>query len=137
MTQGDYELIFMVGAIICVIMIIITVTLFIVLKISKVVGSISGLSARKEIKNIQKKKSDSMRKTYKPVTASVSSLSDVTDKINVTSKISAKPNILSKNSKEETTLLSFEETTLLKNEENIGNFEVEFDITYINSDKLI
>jgi hypothetical protein len=143
MTQENYELIFTVGAIICVIMMIITVALFIVLKISKVVGSISGLSARKEIKNIQKKKNDNMSKIYKPVTENVSSLSEVTDKINVaskinvTSKISVKPNISSENSKEETELLSFEETTLLNVEENVGDFEVEFDITYINSDKLI
>lgn len=59
MTYDTYRLIFIVGAGACAVMLIVSVILFFVLKIPKVIGDLSGRNARRGIEDIQKRNGQS------------------------------------------------------------------------------
>ena len=54
MTYDIYRLIFIVGAIACAVMFVVSVILFITLKIPNVIGDLTGRNAKKAIENIRK-----------------------------------------------------------------------------------
>lgn len=54
MTYDQYRNIYLIGLIFCILMLCIAIILFIALKIPKVVGDLSGATARKAIKDIKK-----------------------------------------------------------------------------------
>lgn len=65
MTYEVYRYIFFGGAILAAIMFIISVILFIVLKIPSVIGDLSGATARKAIEDIRNQNENTGEKTYK------------------------------------------------------------------------
>lgn len=80
MTYDIYRYIFIGAAILCGIMFIISVLVFIFLKIPKVISDLSGASARKAIKNIREQNEASGDKGYK-VSAFNEARGKLTDKI--------------------------------------------------------
>lgn len=164
MTYEVYRYIFYGGAIAAAVMLIISVLLFIFLKIPTVIGDLTGSNARKAIENIRSQNASSGDKTYKtsqvnrergrltdkisPSGNLIKNPSDVLGGAMVTEKISTQP-LKPEMASNETTILGPEsgETTLLdqtgENEtavlaqptENV--FEIEFEITYIHTDEVI
>lgn len=65
MTYDIYRLIFIVGAISCAVMFVVSVILFITLKIPNVIGDLTGRNAKKAIENIRKQNEASGGKDYK------------------------------------------------------------------------
>ena len=65
MTYDIYRLIFIVGAIWCAVMFVVSVILFITLKIPNVIGDLTGRNAKKAIENIRKQNEASGGKAYK------------------------------------------------------------------------
>lgn len=65
MTYDIYRLIFIVGAIACAVMFVVSVILFITLKIPNVIGDLTGRNAKKAIENIRKQNEASGGKGYK------------------------------------------------------------------------
>lgn len=65
MTYDIYRLIFIVGAISCAVMFVVSVILFITLKIPNVIGDLTGRNAKKAIENIRKQNEASGGKAYK------------------------------------------------------------------------
>ena len=65
MTYDIYKLIFIVGAIACAVMFVVSVILFITLKIPNVIGDLTGRNAKKAIENIRKQNEASGGKGYK------------------------------------------------------------------------
>ena len=80
MTYNDYWYIFIGAAILCGVMLVISIILFITLKIPKVIGDLSGSTARKAIKNIREQNEASGDKGYK-VSAVNEARGKLTDKI--------------------------------------------------------
>lgn len=150
MTYEEYRYVFIGAAILCIVMLIVSVILFIVLRIPKVIGDLSGATARKAINYIREQNEKTGEKAYKSSAVNIER-GRLTDKISqsgrlikrgnssglgmLTEKISTQP--LS----DETTVLDngiSDETTVLSvrgREEMI--FEIEFDITYIHTDEII
>ena len=73
-----YRYIFIGAAILCGIMLVVTILLFILLKIPKVIGDLSGATAKKAIKNIREQNEASGAKSYKasPVNEARGKLTD-------------------------------------------------------------
>ena len=65
MTYDIYRLIFIVGFIACAVMFVVSVILFITLKIPNVIGDLTGRNAKKAIENIRKQNEASAGKDYK------------------------------------------------------------------------
>lgn len=65
MTYETYRYIFIGGAILTAILFVVSVILFIVLKIPDVIGDLSGATARKAIENIRNQNESTGEKTYK------------------------------------------------------------------------
>ena len=65
MTYDIYRLIFIVGSIACAVMFVVSVILFITLKIPNVIGDLTGRNAKKAIENIRKQNEASGGKGYK------------------------------------------------------------------------
>lgn len=65
MTYDIYRLIFIVGSIACAVMFVVSVILFITLKIPNVIGDLTGRNAKKAIENIRKQNEASGGKAYK------------------------------------------------------------------------
>ena len=80
MTYDVYRYIFIVAAILCGIMFVVSVLVFILLKIPKVISDLSGATARKAIKNIREQNEASGDKAYK-VSAFNEARGKLTDKI--------------------------------------------------------
>lgn len=87
MTYEIYRYIFIGAAILCGIMLIVSVLLFILLRIPRVIGDLTGATARKAIANIRNQNESSGDKIYKS-----SSVNKARGKL--TDKISASGNIL-------------------------------------------
>lgn len=127
MTYEVYRYIFIGGAILAAIMFIISVILFIVLKIPSVIGDLSGATARKAIEDIRNQNENTGDKTYKS-SAVNKERGKLTDKISpsgnliknpsggiwgamATEKISTQK--LAEDASNETTVLGGNETTVL------------------------
>lgn len=80
MTYDVYRYIFIGAAILCGIMFVVSVLLFILLKIPKVISDLTGATARKAIKNIREQNEASGDKAYK-VSAFNEARGKLTDKI--------------------------------------------------------
>lgn len=80
MTYDIYRYIFIVAAILCGVMFIVSVLIFIFLKIPKVISDLTGATARKAIKNIRQQNEASGDKAYK-VSAFNEARGKLTDKI--------------------------------------------------------
>lgn len=127
MTYEVYRYIFIGGAILAAIMFIISVILFIVLKIPSVIGDLSGATARKAIEDIRSQNENTGEKTYKSSLVN-RERGKLTDKISqsgnliknpsggiwgamATEKISTQK--LAEEAANETTVLGSNETTVL------------------------
>ena len=80
MTYEVYRYIFIISAILCGIMLIVSVLLFILLKIPRIINDLSGRTAKKAIKNIREQNEASGEKFHK-VSAFNESRRKLTDKI--------------------------------------------------------
>lgn len=80
MTYDTYRYIFIGAAVLCGIMLAVSIILFILLKIPKVISDLSGATARKAIKNIREQNEASGDKGYK-VSAFNEARGKLTDKI--------------------------------------------------------
>lgn len=131
MTYEVYRYIFIGGAILAAIMFIISVILFIVLKIPSVIGDLTGATARKAIEDIRNQNESTGEKTYKSSMVN-RERGKLTDKISpsgnliknpsggiwgamATEKISTQK--LSEDATNETSVLSSNETSVLGNNE--------------------
>lgn len=138
MTYDVYRYIFYAGAILAAIMFVVSLILFIVLKIPAVIGDLSGATAKKAIENIRNQNEESGEKTYKSsavnrergrLTDKISpsgSLHNVpSDKLGFgmkTEKISTQRLDIEETGNEITILGASNETTLLSS--NVGEIEV-------------
>lgn len=130
MTYDVYRYIFIGAAILCGLMLIVSIILFITLKIPKVISDLSGATARKAIKNIREQNEASGSKGYK-VSAVNEARGKLTDKIspsgNViqqhqaqmagvdTVKINAQPLPVDEAANQTTVLDAYGETSVLGN----------------------
>ena len=85
-----YRYIFIGGAILCGVMLVVSVLLFILLKIPKVIGDLTGITAKKAIENIRNQNESSGNKTYKssPVNKE---RGKITDKISPSGRLMRNP----------------------------------------------
>lgn len=164
MTYEAYRYIFIGGAILGAVMFAVTVALFFFLKIPKVIGDLSGRTARKAIESIRNQNESTGDKVYRssPVNKERGKL---TDKISPSGRLIHNPTDVlggamatekigtQKLSPEETTVLGpgASETTVLSQEMSTGVLEqaegifegeqavfaIEFEITYIHTNELI
>ncbi len=166
MTYDVYRYIFIAAAVLCGVMLAVSVLLFVLLKIPKAVGDLSGSTARKAIKNIRERNEATGDKAYK-VSAVNEARGKITDRISLsgaapaaqgqlrginTSKIGTQ-NLTQTDASGETTVLGFNggeaaaeqgfdgsssgETTVLGSETEALNFTVEYEITFIHTDEII
>lgn len=154
MTYETYRYIFMIAAILCGVMIVVSAVLFFVLHVPELIGDLSGSTARKAIQDIREKNEKSGDKTYK--TSAVNrGRGKLTDKISpsgkihsmtqapldtgvVTTKIATQQ--LTTEPSNETTVLEqwSNETTVLSAAETLNvDFEIEIDITYVHTDEIV
>ncbi len=164
MTYEIYRYIFIGAAVLCAIMLITSILLFILLKIPKVIGDLTGRTARKAIENIRNQNESSGDKTYRSSLVN-QERGKLTDKISPSGRLIRNPTDLlggamatekigtQKLVSDETAVLdSGNETTLLTDEltnpanetavlsqNDISNniFEIEYEITYIHTDEVI
>mgnify|MGYP004474332519 CR=1 FL=1 len=151
MTYDTYRLIFYGGAIACVVMLIVSVILFITLKIPNVIGDLSGRNARKAIENIRKQNEATGEKGYKSSAVNLER-GKLTDKISLSGNIKRQENVDGfgmptekiSTSKLETTVLNdaSAETTVLSQytagETTLLNqFMVIEEITFIHTNEFI
>jgi len=164
MSYEIYRYIFIGAAILCGAMIVTSILLFILLKIPKVIGDLTGRTARKAIENIRNQNESSGDKTYRSslVNQERGKLTDkispsgrlirnptdllggamATEKIGTQQLVSDETMVL--DSGNETTVLTGEldnsgnETTLLSQTDISNNvFEIEYEITYIHTNEII
>lgn len=163
MSYEIYRYIFVGAAILCGAMLITSILLFILLKIPKVIGDLTGRTARKAIENIRNQNESSGDKTYRSslVNQERGKLTDkispsgrlmrnptdilggamATEKIGTQQLVSDETAVL--DSGNETTVLTGElsggnETTVLSQEDIPNNvFEIEYEITYIHTNEVI
>ena len=90
LTYDNYRLIFIVAAILCGIMLVTSILLFILLRIPKVIGDLSGATAKKAIENIRNQNEASGDKTYK-TSAVNQSRGKITDKISPSGRLQRNP----------------------------------------------
>lgn len=166
MTYEIYRYIFIGAAILCGIMFIVSVLIFIFLKIPKVISDLTGATARKAIKNIREQNESSGDKGYKP-SAVNRARGKLTDKISQsgniiqrnqeqmrgidTTKISTQElpvansanetTVLDNTDAGETTVLSgtpsVSETTVLNETASSSTFAIEYEITFIHTAEII
>lgn len=165
MTYEIYRYIFMGGAILSILMLSISVILFITLHIPNIIGDLTGKNARREIENIRNRNINSGVKTYKSSLVN-RERGKITEKISQSGKIkSSVVNMdtgamaterLPQEIDQQTDLLDAQnmtsdiyETSILHMSE-IGTetsvleqitpehvFEIEYEITFTHSDKII
>lgn len=166
MTYDIYRYIFIGAAILCGIMFIVSILVFIFLKIPKVISDLTGATARKAIKNIREQNEASGDKGYK-VSAFNEARGKLTDKIspsgNVvqqyqaqmrgidTTKISTQELQVEEHANETTVLdntgagetsvlsevMTSGETTVLSEATNDSAFTIEYEITFIHTNEII
>ena len=164
MSYEIYRYIFIGAAILCGAMIVTSILLFILLKIPKVIGDLTGRTARKAIENIRNQNESYGDKTYRSSLVN-QERGKLTDKISPSGRLIRNPTDLLGGAmatekigtqqlvSDETTVLdSGNETTVLTGElENSGNettllsqtdisnnvFEIEYEITYIHTNEII
>ncbi len=164
MTYEIYRYIFIGAAILCGAMFITSVLLFILLKIPRVIGDLTGRTAKKAIESIRNQNETSGDKTYRSslVNKERGKLTDkispsgrlihnptdllgsamATEKIGTQQLVSDETAVL--DSANETEVLSSEllnngdETTLLTPSDTTNNvFEIEYEITYIHTNEIV
>lgn len=149
MTYDTYRIIFYSGAVACGIMLVVSLVLFIALKIPNIVGDLSGRNAKKAIENIRKQNESTGVKGYKSSAVNIER-GKLTDKISLSGNIRRQENINGfgmptekiATVELETTVLDNDETTVL-NQVNVGEttllnrFIVVEDITFIHTNELI
>lgn len=89
MSYEVYRYIFIISAILCGIMLIVSVLLFILLKVPKIINDLSGRTAKKAIKNIREQNEASGDKYHK-VSAFNESRGKLTDKISQSGQLQRK-----------------------------------------------
>lgn len=164
MSYEIYRYIFIGAAILCGAMIVTSILLFILLKIPKVIGDLTGRTARKAIENIRNQNESSGDKTYRSSLVN-QERGKLTDKISPSGRLIRNPTDLLGGAmatekigtqqlvSDETAVLdSGNETTVLTGElDNSGNettllsqtvipnnvFEIEYEITYIHTNEII
>lgn len=166
MTYEIYTYIFIGGAVLTAIMLLVSVALFFILRIPTVIGDLSGATARKAIDSIRKENANSGDKTYKSSRVN-KERGKLTDKITPSGRLIKNPSAsiggamaTSKIGKQEfpateTTLLTdapevgnettvlysvaatMGETDVLSEPQNETIFEIEYEITFIHTDEVI
>ncbi len=164
MTYDIYRYIFIGAAILCGIMFIVSVLVFIFLKIPKVISDLSGATAKKAIKNIREQNEASGDKGYQ-VSAFNQARGKLTDKISPSGNIieqyrmqmaavgttkidtqelpavNSETTVLDSKEAGETTVLSealdIADTTVLNEDVQNQIFSIEFEITYIHTEEVI
>lgn len=153
MTYDGYRYIFTIFAILCVIMLMVSVFLFYKFKIKKVIGDITGTTARKAINDIREQSSKVSEEAY---TSNSSKLNRyrTTDKITNSGKIVnerskklhrnadnteelSQDTVLLASAQETMVLSESAETMVLANNYTVPMFEVEEDTTYTHTDEVI
>lgn len=86
MTYDVYRYIFIIGAILCGVMLVVTILIFILMNIPKVISDLSGATARKAIDDIRRQNEDGGEKTYKPSKVNATR-GKITDKISNSGRI--------------------------------------------------
>lgn len=167
MTYEIYQYIFYGSLIMCIIMLVLSIILFFVFKIPKIVGFLTGATARKAIKSINEHTEQSMSqrlkqkkgklyneidfsssgKLMKKTNVSMDSDSPVTEKFKTASLAPYNETTVLKQRGNETTVLlqmsSLEETSVLNNKAGTDNgsepkeFAIIYDIAYIWTDEII
>lgn len=166
MTYEIYRYIFIGGAVLAGIMLVVSIMLFFLLKIPTVIGDLTGATARKAIENIRSQNESSGEKTYR--TSQVNwERGKLTDKISPSGRLVPKHSSFEhgamatqkigtqqlnyQSTAEETTLLSNAapetavpdcehqgfETTVLGGQQFRNGFLIEYEITYIHTNELI
>ena len=153
MTYDWYRYINIIFAILCVIMLIVTVFLFYKLKIRKVIGDITGSTARKAINDIREQSSKVSEHAYTSNSLKPHKYR-ITDKITHSGKIVNEPSkklhrnadsteelteatVLLASSQETMLLHESSETMVLGNHNMVSMFEVEEDMTYTHTNEVI
>ncbi|MFQ9516006.1 MAG: hypothetical protein ACLRZ9_09285 [Eubacterium sp.] len=158
MTYDTYRYIFIGAAILCAVMLVVTVILFFALNIRKVFGDLTGKRAKKEIQKIREDnekfedkryKSDSVNKNKEKITDEINqeavqrkpdvNAGIITAKI-ATQNLGAETEVLAQEVSDETSILNenINETTVLsQNFLEAGIFEIESDITFIHTSEVI
>lgn len=155
MTYEVYRSVFQIGAIGCGVMAVVSVILFFWLQIPKVIGDLTGHTARRAISDIRRQNEDGVHKTYKSSAVNLQR-GKTTDKIShsgrvvpvsdgkagtsgQTERIGGAP----ETDGNETTVLEEEtlslETMALPHADGpvFQKFEVEFEITYLHSNEVV
>jgi len=148
MTYEVYRYIFIGAAILCGIMAVTSVFLFFYLKIPKVIGDLTGSTARKAIEEIRQQNENSGHKTYKTSLVN-QERGKLTDKISpsgnlypagtdplggamATEKIGTQQLEYTSNDTELLSDIGSEETSVLS---DVNTFVVEYEITFIHTDE--
>ena len=152
MTYEMYRYLFLGSAIASAVMLVVSLILFIKLRIPNVIGDLTGRNARKAIDEIRKRNERTGDKTYKSSAVNIQR-GKLTDKISASGNLIPKEetpfgvgSITQKIQTErldgdagQTEVLGGEMTTLLQQEQDGGvpRFEIEFEITYIHTNEII
>lgn len=167
MTYDIYRYIFIGGAILAGLMLMLSALLFFVLKIPQVFGDLTGRTARKAIENIRNQNESSGEKVYKTslvnrergkITDKISPSGTIlhtptdilggamaTEKISTQElppdKITDQTTVLDNGVSGETSVLTADEysgeTTILSEISDDSTFTIEYDITFIHTDEII
>lgn len=156
MTYEIYRYVFLGSAVLTCIMLIVSILIFVLLKIPVVIGDLSGANARKAINKIRSQNENSGDKTYKSSLIN-KERGKLTDKISASGKIvknitgntygamaTDKLDTQELIGGSETAVLNSNNTATLETvvlSDNIINnfttFEIEYDITYIHTNEII
>ena len=149
MTYEIYQYIFYGSLIMCIIMLVLSIILFFVFKIPKIVGFLTGATARKAIKSINEHTEKSMSQRLKQKKGKLYNEIDFSssEKFKTASLAPYNETTVLKQRGNETTVLlqmsSLEETSVLNNKAGTDNgsepkeFAIIYDITYIWTDEII
>lgn len=148
MTYEMYHNLFIIAACMCGALLLLSILLFIKLNIPKIIKDLLGINARRAIEDIRAENERSGEKVYKPSRINIER-GKLTDKITESGRIASTETgikLSTPTAKLETEVLqagdmhfdSNETTVLVENyEEMQGEFEIEFDITFIHTDEIV
>ncbi len=162
MTYEIYRYIFLGGAILAAIMLVVSVIVFFLLKIPTVIGDLTGANARKAIENIRNQNESTGDKTYRSSKVN-RERGKLTEKISPSGKIRNDSGYSSNGAMQTEKIgisqpekekirnksTSASETTVLVQEEHVNEtvvldsvmvgsaFAIEYEITYIHTDEII
>ena len=162
MTYEIYRYIFLGGAILAAIMLVVSVIVFFLLKIPTVIGDLTGANARKAIENIRNQNESTGDKTYRSskvnrergkLTEKISPSGRIrndsgyssncamqTEKIGISQPEKEKARNKSTSASETTVLVQEEHVneTVVLDSVMVGSvFAIEYEITYIHTDEII